>query len=181
MIETEQTVLIKAPIERVWAYARDIEGWASLMPGLQSCQILSEDDSAWTLKVGAGGLVRVVKVKVHVDEWDGPARAAFTYDLERDPVMGGGTYRAVARGAGETEVTLAVRVEGSGRMAPMWEAMGRPLLPQFAKAFANQLKDAIERQEAEGPAEASARARLLGWLKAIWHVLSGRSVHRQSI
>ena len=29
-------------------------------------------------------------------------------------------------------------------MAPMWEAMGKPLMPQFAKSFAGQLKAEIE-------------------------------------
>jgi hypothetical protein len=30
-------------------------------------------------------------------------------------------------------------------MAPMWEAMGGPLLPKFAGAFAEQLKAEIEK------------------------------------
>ncbi|HEX7854379.1 MAG TPA: SRPBCC family protein [Sphingobium sp.] len=144
MIETEQNVTIAAPIADVWAYVRDIAGWASLMPGLQDCSVIDENDSLWTLKVGAGGLVRTVKVRVHVDEWDGPGRVVFTYGLERDPVEGGGTYTAIARGARETEVTLQVRVKGSGPMAPMWEALGKPLLPQFARSFAGQLRDRIE-------------------------------------
>ena len=32
MIETEQTIAIDAPIATVWTYARNINGWASLMP-----------------------------------------------------------------------------------------------------------------------------------------------------
>ena len=46
----------------------------------------------WTLKVGVGGLVRTVKVQVHVDQWDGPERVLFSYKLEGDPVQGGGSY-----------------------------------------------------------------------------------------
>ncbi|MFT3965428.1 MAG: SRPBCC family protein [Sphingobium sp.] len=144
MIETEQGVTIAAPIDALWEYVRDIEAWANLMPGLQDCAVIDGDNSLWTLKVGAGGLVRTVKVRVHVEQWAGPDRAVFTYRLEGDPVEGGGSYAATATGPHETAVMLHVRVAGSGPMAPMWEALGKPLLPQFAKAFAGQLKERVE-------------------------------------
>jgi hypothetical protein len=51
---------------------------------------------------------------------------------------------ASRKAADETEVALRVRVEGSGPMAPMWEAMSRPLLPKLAKSFAGRLKGEIE-------------------------------------
>jgi hypothetical protein len=50
--------------------------------------------------------------------------------------------------AQETEVTLKVRVQGSGPMAALWEAMSKPLLPQLAKSFAGQLKSEIEKATA---------------------------------
>lgn len=176
MIETEQHVTINASIGDVWAYARDIKRWAGLMPGLQNCDLIDEDNSRWTLKVGAGGLVRVVKVSVHVDAWDGPGRVVFSYKLEGDPVQGGGNYEAVRKGPCETDVTLKVRVEGGGPMAPMWEAMGRPLLPALAKGFAEQLKSEIERTAA--PAESPDRPPFLVliWreMRAVWQKLFQR-------
>ena len=181
MIETEQCVTIDVPIRGVWDYVSDIRRWANMMPGLQDCAILNDDDSEWTLKVGVGGLVRTVKVLVHVDQWDGPGRVNFSYKLKGDPVEGGGTYRASAKGADQTEVALTVRVAGSGPMAPMWEAMGRPLLPQFAKAFAGQLKAEIEKSvgvAAPVGAESStsgSRTGVIGrMLRRIWQVLFGR-------
>lgn len=144
MIETEQAIVIDAPIGAVWSFAEDIRAWANLMPGLQDCDILGDDDSRWTLKVGVGALVRTVNVTVHVDRWAGPNEVDFTYALKGDPVEGGGTYRARSIGANQTEIALGVKVIGTGPMAPMWEAMGRPLLPKFARAFAEQFKFKIE-------------------------------------
>ena len=69
---------------------------------------------------------------------------SFSYQLDGDPVRGVGSYAASPKGDHETEVALSVRVEGSGPMAPMWEAMSRPLLPQLAKSFAAKLKAEIE-------------------------------------
>jgi carbon monoxide dehydrogenase subunit G len=182
MIETEQTVTIRAGIDNVWTFARDIRGWAGLMPGLQDCDVIDDDNSRWTLKVGVGGLVRTVKVDVHVDQWDGPGRVLFTYKLQGDPVQGGGSYEATATGRDETEVKLRVQVVGSGPMAPMWEAMGRPLLPQLAKGFAEQLRDRIEEQAASSageaaPAAAAAETRsggLFAWLKRLLSAILGR-------
>lgn len=172
MIETEQSVAIKAPIDQVWAYARDVERWAEIMPGYQECAIADEDNSRWVLKVGVGGLVRTVKVQVHVDRWAGPEAVDFSYKLEGDPVSGSGAYRAAANGAG-TDVTLHVRVEGGGPMAPMWEAMGGPMLPKFARLFAEQLRDRIEAIAGGASlAEVTARrpslwARLKAWLRRL--------------
>lgn len=183
MIETEQTVLIEAPIEQVWDFARDMERWANLMPGMREFTVLNEDDSRWTLKVGVGGLVRTVNVLVHVDKWDGPGRVSFFYKLEGDPVSGGGSYLATRKGPRETEVVLEVRVVGSGPMAPMWEAMGKPLLPQLAKGFAGQLKAAIEKAAAAAPAPelaatkpASVLAIVGRWVRKLWGSLFGAGV-----
>lgn len=181
MIETQQSVVVDVGIDGVWNYVRDIRRWANMMPGLQECDIIDDNDSQWTLKVGVGGLVRTVRVLVHVDQWDGPERVSFSYKLKGDPVEGGGNYLAVAKGAGQTEVTLTVRVAGSGPMAPMWEAMGKPLLPQFAKAFAGQLKAKIEEgagmtlpKGAGAPQRQSLVATIAAKLRAIWQTLFGR-------
>jgi carbon monoxide dehydrogenase subunit G len=178
MIETEQTVAIQAPIAAIWDYARDIRGWAKLMPGLQDCDVVDKDDSRWTLKVGIGALVRTVTVFVHVDRWAGPGEVDFTYKLEGDPVNGGGVYRARGLGADETELMLSVRVVGEGPMAPMWEAMGKPLLPKFARAFAEQFKAEVEAGSQEkAPVAISLDvqtdpglplARLFAWLRRLF-------------
>ena len=96
MIETEQTVLIRAGIDQAWDYARDIRRWAALVPGMQSCDVIDEDNSRWVVKVGVGGLVRTVTVDVHVERWAGPEAVDFSYKLKGDPVTGGGTVDGVS-------------------------------------------------------------------------------------
>ena len=133
MIEAEHTLVIDAAIDDVWDYVQDISKWANLFPGCRDCEIIDDDNSRWTLKVGAGGMVKTVNVLVHVDRWDGPGRVDFSYRLESEPVVGSGSYSASRKSDIESEVGLQVRVEGSGQMAAMWEAMCKPLLPQMAK------------------------------------------------
>jgi carbon monoxide dehydrogenase subunit G len=175
VIETEQTVTIRANLDQTWDFARDIRRWAALVPGMQDCTVIDDDNSRWVVKVGVGGMVRTVTVDVHVDCWDGPERVDFSYKLKGDPVTGGGTYRATADGAGSA-VTLGLRVVGGGPMAPMWEAMGRPLLPQLARGFAEEFREKVEAEAGVAPAERRRRsiwARLFAFLRR----LLGRGEH----
>lgn len=162
MIETEQTVLVRTDIGRAWTYARDIRRWAELVPGMQTCDVIDDDTSRWVVKVGVGGLVRTVTVDVHVDRWAGPEAVDFTYKLKGEPVTGGGTYRASAVPEG-TSLALGLRVEGAGPMAPMWEAMGRPLLPELARGFAEQLRAGIEAEAGVITAAEAAQAKMTFW------------------
>ena len=182
MIEAEQSVLIDATLESVWSYVQDIRRWAMLFPGCRECTVINAQDSRWVLKVGAGGLVRTVNVLVHVDLWDGPGRVDFSYKLEGDPVEGGGSYTASQKTDRQTEVTMTVRVVGSGPMAPLWEALSRPLLPQLAKSFAGQLKTEIEKAAASfiSPkaveAESTPQFSIFGkWLGNVWRAIFRRA------
>ena len=169
MIEAEHQLTIDTGIHQVWDYVQDISKWAVLFPGCRECEIIDEHNSKWVIKVGAGGMVKTVNVLVHVEQWDGPEGVDFSFELASEPVVGSGTYRASALGSQETAVNLTLRVEGSGQMAPMWEAMSKPLLPQMAKSFSNKLKTEIE--TAAGLAvetKPSLLARLRHWLQRLF-------------
>jgi carbon monoxide dehydrogenase subunit G len=177
MIEAEHSIAIDAAISGVWDYVQDIRRWANLFPGCHGCELVNEHDSRWTVKVGAGGLVKTVIVLVHVDQWSGPGRVDFSYKLESEPVKGSGSYIASAKGTRETEIQLKLRVEGSGSMAPMWEAMCRPLLPQLAKAFAGKLKIEIEQAAGDAAPQVQSQPSMLAaigaWLRKLWRSAFG--------
>lgn len=158
MIEASHTTAINASTDTVWDYVKHIEKWAALFPGCRECEIIDSDDSRWTLKVGAGGMVKTVTVLVHIDNWAGPDAVDFSFRLASEPVTGSGSFRSRQLGANATEICMGVQVSGSGAMAPMWEAMSKPLLPQLAKTFASQLKAEIEQIPATRPSLLAALA-----------------------
>ncbi|MGC1506926.1 SRPBCC family protein [Ketobacter sp.] len=155
MITSKHTFVINTSIDNVWKYVEDIRGWASIFPGHQSCNIINENDSEWVIKVSAAGVTRTDTVQVCVEQWDGPERVNFVYNVDDLPVEGKGVYSARSVGAHETEVTLDICIIGSGPMTAMWEAIGAPLLPQFVKAFATKLKAEVERVAGVGTASAA--------------------------
>lgn len=180
MIEADKAFSIDAPIDNVWDYVRDINKWAMLLPGCRECTIIDELNSHWTIKVGAGGLVKTVKVRVCVEKWDGPERVNFTYQLESEPVTGGGYYLAAKNGSNQTDIKLQLRVEGSGPMAPMWEAICKPLFHPLATNFTDKLKADIEQHVGIAPAAKPARTGLSAvfgviadWLRRRWLILTG--------
>jgi carbon monoxide dehydrogenase subunit G len=179
VIAAEHSLRVDADIDGVWEYVKDMRRWAVIVPGCEECNVIDDDDSLWVLKLGVGGLVRTVKVKVHVDEWAGPDAVHFSFTLEGDPVDGRGSYTAKSVGPRETEITMQVRISGGGPMAPMWEAMGGPVLSQFAKSFAGELKARIEGSvDADAPAPGLLSTLFAGigqWLRGLWRRLLGRA------
>jgi ketosteroid isomerase-like protein/carbon monoxide dehydrogenase subunit G len=179
MIEAEHSIRIDADIDGVWNYVQDISKWAVLFPGCRECVVIDAQQSRWIIKVGAGGLVKTVNVLVNVHEWAGPERVNFTYQLEGEPVEGSGSYIATRGAANDTEISLKMRVVGSGSMAPMWEAVSRPLLPQIAKAFAGKLKTEIEKTVvASTPAPLAqplAPPLVASWWQRLWRALFAAS------
>ena len=180
MIEAEKLFSIGAPIDDVWDYVRDISKWANLLPGCRECVIIDEHNSRWTIKVGAGGLVKTVNVLVCVEKWDGPGRVNFAYRLESEPVVGGGHYFATINDLGETDIRLQLRVEGSGPMAPMWEAVCKPLFNPLASTFTEKLKAEIEQFVGiESAPKSNSKglfavfSALSDWLRKLWVMLAG--------
>ncbi len=182
MIEAEHAVTVGTDIDQVWEYVRDINRWALLFPGCREYEAIDDRRSRWVIKVGAGGLVKTVNVLVDVDRWDGPGSVEFSYRLETEPVTGSGSYLAVSQGGNATDIMLHLRVQGAGQAAPMWEALSRPLLPQMARSFANELKSEIEKASglaAPAPAKASLVARIWRWLRTVLGIGPTKPLHRE--
>lgn len=167
MIANEHRFVIGTSIDKVWNYVEDIKGWAEIFPGYQECVLIDDKHSQWTIKVSAAGVTRTDKVQVHVEEWSGPEQVLFRFDVDDLPVEGSGSYIASAKGPNETEVSLKVCIIGSGPMAPMWEAVGTPMLPEFVKAFANKLKNEIEFTTGVGSVGAADTAFALPMIKGV--------------
>jgi carbon monoxide dehydrogenase subunit G len=109
MPEVEYTTRIALPCEAIWEFVKDMNNWAPYLTGYQTHEIVNETDSVWTLKGDVGVLARVVKLKAHVVEWNGPTRVTFTLTGLNEQVDGGGTLemRAAAEGALQAPAPLA--------------------------------------------------------------------------
>jgi carbon monoxide dehydrogenase subunit G len=141
MPEVEYSTRIALAPERVWDFVKDMNNWAPYLTGYQTHEILSDTDSIWTLKGDVGVLARVVRLKAHVTEWNGPSRVSFTLTGLNEQVEGGGTLE----------------------MQPAAEAATAPA-PLAKRSFFARLVEAIVRflfRRVHGPAPVRARSRAL--------------------
>ena len=109
MPEVEYTTQVALPREAVWDFVKDMNNWAPYLTGYQTHEVLSETDSIWTLKGDVGVLARVVKLKAHVTEWNGPERVSFTLTGLNEQVEGDGTLEMNAAETAKALAPIATR------------------------------------------------------------------------
>src|SRR5688500_1015766 len=91
MPEVEYATTMSLPRSLIWEFVKDMNNWAPFLTGYQKHEILSETDSIWTLKGDVGVLSRLVQLKFHVTEWNGPDRVTFTLTGLNEAVDGAGS------------------------------------------------------------------------------------------
>jgi len=115
MPEVEYSTTMALEPELIWDFVKDMNNWAPMLTGYQEHEIIDDTDSVWTLKGDVGILSRVVKLKAHVTEWNGPQKVAFTLTGLNEKVDGGGELTmaasAVPGEAEETEAAPAPKVK----------------------------------------------------------------------
>jgi carbon monoxide dehydrogenase subunit G len=104
--EVEYATTMDLEPEAIWDFVKDMNNWAPFLTGYQSHEVLSETDSIWVLKGDVGMLVRSIRMKVHITEWNGPERVSFTLTGLNEEMDGGGTF-VMGRAAAAATTALA--------------------------------------------------------------------------
>jgi hypothetical protein len=90
--EVAYSTVVHAPQEAIWDFVKVMDNWAPFVTGYQSHEIIDDADSIWTLKGDVGVLSRVVQFRVHITEWAGPSRVAFTMSGVNEQTEGEGLF-----------------------------------------------------------------------------------------
>lgn len=77
MPEIEHTAVIRAPLDAVWNFCKDMDNWAPYFGGYQHHEILSDTESQWTVKGDIGILTRTVNMQVQIIEWKPEEKVVF--------------------------------------------------------------------------------------------------------
>lgn len=109
MAQVAAMAFIRAPLERVYALAKDVEAFPSFMPDVESIRVLQRDGSH-TLTEWVG-VVQGRKVRwVEDDDWDDARHACTFHQREGDFTRYEGTWTFAAADQG-TETKLVVDFE----------------------------------------------------------------------
>lgn len=138
---------IQCDIETMWEFIKDMENWATCMPGYVSFQQVSEAVSIWALKGDLGIFKRTVDFTVTVTEKKRPEWIAFTLEAKSEGIKGEGSYKAVATGVNATDVEFNLEMTGTGFTAKVINVVLAKTLPRDCEQLKENLKKVIETKD----------------------------------
>jgi len=161
-ITLEETFVVRAPIDAVWAFVMDPQRVAACMPGAALDEVVDERTFLGSIRVKVGAVSTSYKGRVQFTQMDAAARSVEMVAEGRE--RGGGTAkggmasRLRSLGDGETEVAVQASVEMTGRVAQVGRGMIQGVSRELFRQFAGCAKASLESPESEAAAAAVARA-----------------------
>ena len=104
MPSVEHETVVKAPLQVVWDYIKDMGNWAPFLEGYQKHEEINDTESIWILKGDVGVLCRIVKMKITITEWVEQEKVAFSIKGISERATGEGVFLLLP----ETPATLQI-------------------------------------------------------------------------
>jgi uncharacterized protein len=158
----EQSFMIKAPADNVWAYLTDPYRVATALPGAAVTEKVDEITYRGTVTVKVGPVSAKYRGTARFEKLDAAARVAEVAASGQDTSGRGGadmrmTSRLVERPPEGTEVSVVSEVNVTGILAQFGRGMIEDVSNQMFERFTAAMRDALERPAAE-PAAAALEA-----------------------
>jgi carbon monoxide dehydrogenase subunit G len=138
------SVEIDAPLPTTWAFVRDMQNWAELVPGFQEMASASDLDSVWKVRGDVGILTKLVTMDVHVDEWVEQSHVNFSMVCREEPLKANGSLTATSIHDARTKLDFVLDANAAGMLGPVVNALLKTVMPRMASDFAGAIKREIE-------------------------------------
>lgn len=152
----ENTFVVQAPVDKVWAALLDLERVAPCMPGAEVLERTSEDAYKVGVKVKVGPITMLYRGEIEIVERDESAFRA-TMRARAKEARGQGTANAdvhmtLVEQADGTQTTIATELALSGKAA----AMGRGVIADVSERLVAEFADNLAAMLGPGSAQAAA-------------------------
>jgi uncharacterized protein len=160
----EQSFLVRAPADGVWAYLTDPYRVVTALPGAAVTEKVDDQTYNGTITMKVGPVSARYRGTARFERLDAAARVAEVAASGQDTSGRGGadmrmTSRLVERAPGETEVNVVSEVNVTGILAQFGRGMIEDVSNQMFERFTAAVREALEPPPAAAGAEAvSARA-----------------------
>lgn len=147
----DQKVIVPAPPDRVWEFVMDVPAVAACVPGVESVQVLNDDEYAGALKVRVGPIAVRLEGKVTVVERNTEERRA-KMKVEavdrriRGAVSATSTMQLATLDDGTTELAVHTDASVLGKLGEFGQAIMRRKADQIMKEFAQNMSTRIQAQ-----------------------------------
>ncbi len=156
MAQVQATTLIHAPIDRVYAFAKDVEAFPDFMPDLETVRVLERDNgntvTEWV------GIVQGRKIRwVEEDRWDDALHRCTFHLREGDFSKYDGRWEFASVDGG-TQTTVAVDFElelplAGALLSNLLKVLVRKNMESMLAALKTQMEGGAARQAGQGPGE----------------------------
>ena len=148
-LEISKTVVVKAPLARVWEFLVDPASVARCLPGAAITGRLDERTHSGTMTVKVGPVSSSYRGKVVFERLDTGTHTAEIVATGQDVRgKGGADLRLSSRlrevGPAETEVTAVSQVNITGILAQMGRGMVEDVSDQMFQVFSQRLREELE-------------------------------------
>jgi carbon monoxide dehydrogenase subunit G len=147
MPSVTHSVTVDAPLTTTWAFVRDMQNWAELLPGFEGLIKHSDTDSTWKVRGDVGILTKLVTMDVHVNEWVEQDHVQFSVVCREEPLTADGTLRATTINSAQTTLDFELVANAGGMLGPVVNALLKTVMPRMAGDFAGAIKREIEAAE----------------------------------
>lgn len=141
-------ITIKTPIDEVWAFVKDMDNWAPLLPGYISHEQLNDHQSIWTFKETVGLLKKKISLQVTIKEWIEPERVTFDLKGINENLTGSGYFKAETIDQKTTRMTGYLEMTAEGPLAPVMNAVMKTSLPKSGEELTKSIAEKIAEQKA---------------------------------
>ena len=157
-LKFENAFVIKAPIERVWAYLTDPYRVAPALPGAAITEKTDDKTYKGTITVKVGPVSAKYKGTAVFERLDAATHTAEISAKGQDLSGRGGadmkmSSTLAARGPSETEVTLVSDVSVTGILAQFGRGLMQDVSDQMLKRFTDAMRAELEKPDAAEVAE----------------------------
>jgi carbon monoxide dehydrogenase subunit G len=147
-MEFENTFVVQAPVEEVWALLLDVERIAPCMPGAQVLEQTGDDAYKVAVKIRLGPMTMNYKGDVEILDKDASAHRA-TMRAKAKEARGQGTAQASIHMAlqerdGGTAASITTEMQMSGKAAAMGQGVIKDVAASLTDTFAQNLAGMIE-------------------------------------
>ncbi|MCM3214292.1 CoxG family protein [Niallia taxi] len=146
MPSKKHSVVVKAPLEKVWDFVRSMDNWAPLVPGYIQHQIISDLVSTWEFKTDIGFIKKKISLRIDILKWEEPSQVSFKLTGINEKFIGSGYFSAQQVGEMQTKMTGYLEINAFGTFAPMVNSVLEPKLDEITQELTIEVCKAIEQR-----------------------------------
>ncbi|GLO67295.1 MULTISPECIES: SRPBCC family protein [Oceanobacillus] len=144
MVKCYHEVKLNSNSIQVWEFIEDWSNWVEIVPGYQSHQIVSNEESIWKIHGEFGSLKKDTHIHVRILEIKAPSSILFKVDALKEQCIGEGSFHVKSFNQNDTIVSVNMKLTIKGWKGTMLYPVVKQLLPKILEDFMEKISTKIK-------------------------------------